>query len=185
VTRALLIIDIQRDYFPGGRFPLVGPEPAADNAGQVLAAFRASGEPVVHVQHAWDAPEAEYLAPGTPGFEIHEAVHPQGDEPVIQKTEPNAFVGTPLAEQLRSQGVDTVVVAGMMSSMCVDATVRAAVDLGFAATVVHDACAAPDLVFDGETIPGKTVHAAFMAALGDGYATLIAARELIATSCRC
>jgi nicotinamidase-related amidase len=177
--RALLIIDIQRDYFPGGRFPLVAPEAAADNAGRVLAAFRAAGEPVVHVQHAWDAPDAEYLKPGTPGFEIHDAVRPQGGEPLIRKTEPNAFVGTGIAEDLRRWGVDTVVVAGMMSSMCVDATVRAAVDLGFAATVVHDACAAPDLEFDGETIPGKTVHAAFMAALGDGYATLVAAHALI------
>jgi nicotinamidase-related amidase len=182
ITRALLIIDIQRDYFPGGSFPLVEPEAAAENASRLLAAFRAAGDAVVHVQHAWDAPDAEYLKPGTPGFEIHDAVRPQGDEAVIQKTEPNAFVGTALAEQLRSRGVDTVVVAGMMSSMCVDATVRAAVDLGFAATVVHDACAAPDLEFEGETIPGRAVHGAFMAALGDGYATVVAARELIAAS---
>ena len=112
MTRALLIIDIQRDYFPGGRFPLVGPEAAADNAGQVLAAFRAAGEPVVHVQHAWDAPDAEYLKPGTPGFEIHDAVRPEDGEPLIRKTEPNAFVGTGLADDLRRWGIDTVVVAG-------------------------------------------------------------------------
>jgi nicotinamidase-related amidase len=181
MTRALLIIDIQRDYFPGGKHPLVEPEAAAENAGRVLRAFRAAGEPVVHVQHAWDAPDAEYLKPGTPGFEIHAAVRPEGDEPVVQKAEPNAFVGTGLQDRLRDQGVDAVVVAGMMSSMCVDATVRAAVDLGFAATVVHDACAAPDLVFGGETIPGRSVHGAFMAALGDGYATLVAADQLVAT----
>jgi nicotinamidase-related amidase len=66
----------------------------------------------------------------------------------------------------------------MMSSMCVDATVRAAVDLGFTATVVHDACAAPDLEFAGRTIPGATVHGAFMAALGSSYARLIGADEL-------
>jgi nicotinamidase-related amidase len=179
MTRALLIIDIQRDYFPGGNLPLVEPEAAAERAGRVLEAFRASGDPVVHVQHVWDAPDAEYLRPGTPGFEIHEAVRPEGDEPVVQKTEPNAFVGTGLEEDLRDRGIDAVVVTGMMSSMCVDATVRAAVDLGFAATVVHDACAAPDLEFGGDTIPGRSVHGAFMAALGDGYATLVAAHELI------
>ena len=177
MTRALLIIDIQRDYFPGGRHPLVGPEEAATNAAQVLAAFRAAGEPVVHVQHAWDAPDAEYRQPGTPGFEIHDAVQPAGDEPVVLKEEPNSFVGTGLEERLHGLGVEEVVVAGMMSSMCVDATVRAAVDLGFAATVVHDACAAPDLEFEGATIPGQSVHGAFMAALGDGYATLVSADE--------
>jgi nicotinamidase-related amidase len=71
------------------------------------------------------------------------------------------------------------VVAGMMSSMCVDATVRAAVDLGFTATVVHDGCAAPDLQFRGDDVPGASVHAAFMAALADGYATVVSADELL------
>ena len=64
--------------------------------------------------------------------------------------------------------------------MCVDATVRAAVDLGFEATVVHDACAAPDLEFAGETIPACAVHGAFIAALGDGYAEVRSSDDLVA-----
>jgi nicotinamidase-related amidase len=66
----------------------------------------------------------------------------------------------------------------MMSSMCVDATVRAGADLGFGMTVVHDGCAAPDLEFGGTTVPGRSVHAAFMAALGSGYATLASSDEV-------
>src|SRR5436190_17783787 len=66
MTRALVIVDIQNDYFPGGRNPLEGPEQAAANARELLDGFRASGEPLVHIQHAWDAPDAEYLQPGTP-----------------------------------------------------------------------------------------------------------------------
>jgi nicotinamidase-related amidase len=66
----------------------------------------------------------------------------------------------------------------MMSSMCVDATVRAGADLGFGMTVIHDACAAPDLEFGGTQVPGPTVHAAFMAALGDGYATLVSSDDV-------
>jgi nicotinamidase-related amidase len=178
MARALLIIDIQRDYFPGGAFPLVAPEAAAANAARVLARFRAAGEPVVHLQHVWDAPDALFMRRGTDGAEIHDAVAPADGEPVLRKTEPNGFLRTGLEEELRGRGVDEVVVAGMMSSMCVDATVRAAADLSFATTVVHDACAAPDLEFGGETIPGRTVHAAFMAALGDGYASLVAADDL-------
>jgi nicotinamidase-related amidase len=178
MTRALLIIDIQRDYFPGGAFPLVAPEAAADNAARVLATFRAAGEPILHLQHIWDAPDALFMRPGTDGVEIHDAVAPTDGEPVLRKTEPNGFLRTGLEEELRGRGIDQLVVAGMMSSMCVDATVRAAADLGFAATVVHDACAAPDLEFGGETIPGRTVHAAFMAALADGYASLVAANDL-------
>jgi nicotinamidase-related amidase len=178
MTRALVIIDIQRDYFPGGAFPLVAPEAAADNAARVLAAFRSAGEPVVHLQHVWDAPDATFMRPGTDGVEIHDAVAPAEGEPVLRKAQPNGFLDTGLEDELRGRSVDELVVVGMMSSMCVDATVRAASDLGFATTVVHDACAAPDLEFGGETIPGRTVHAAFMAALGDGYASLASAADL-------
>jgi nicotinamidase-related amidase len=178
MARALLITDIQRDYFAGGAFPLVAPDAAAANAGRVLARFRATGEPVVHLQHVWDAPDASFMRPGTDGVEIHETVAPAAGEPVLRKSEPNGFLGTGLEDELRGRGIEELVVAGMMSSMCVDATVRAAADLGFTTTVVHDACAAPDLEFGGETIPGRTVHGAFMAALGDGYATLVAADDL-------
>jgi nicotinamidase-related amidase len=178
MSRALLIIDIQNDYFPGGAFPLVGPEAAAEAARRVLDGFRERGEPVVHLKHVWDAPDAEFMKPGTEGVEIHALVAPAGDEQVIEKAEPNGFLGTPLESVLRDQGVDSLVVAGMMSSMCVDATVRAAVDLGFKATVVHDACAAPDLEFEGAKIPGLTVHGAFMAALSDGYATMAASQDV-------
>jgi nicotinamidase-related amidase len=178
MSRALVIIDIQRDYFAGGAHPLVGPEAAAANAKRLLEAFRDRGEPIVHLQHVWDAPEATFLRPGTDGVEIHEDVAPEEGETVLTKAQPNGFVGTALERELRGHGVEEIVVAGMMSSMCVDATVRAAVDLGFTATVVHDACAAPDLEFAGETIPGATVHGAFMAALGSGYARLAGADEL-------
>ncbi len=178
MSRALLLIDIQRDYFPGGRHPLVGSDRAADAASRALAAFRSSGEPVVHVQHSWDEPDAEYLKPGTPGFAHDDRVVPAEDEPVVTKRSPNAFVGTDLERRLRGDAVDELIVAGMMTSMCVDATVRAAVDLGFAVTVIGDACAAPDLEHAGVHVPGEHVHAAFIAALADGYADVIEAESL-------
>jgi nicotinamidase-related amidase len=176
--RGLLIIDIQRDYFPGGAYPLVGPEAAAEAARRALDAFRDADAPVLHLQHVWDAPDATFMRPDTEGVEIHPLVAPAGGERVIRKAEPNGFLGTPLEEELRAAGVDEVVVAGMMSSMCVDATVRAGADLGFRMTVVHDGCAAPDLEFGGTSVPGASVHAAFMAALGDGYATLLSSDEV-------
>jgi len=181
MPRALLIIDIQRDYFPGGAYPLVEPEAAAGAARRVLDRFRDAGEPVVHLKHVWDAPDAAFMKPGTPGIEIHETVAPADGEPVIEKTEPNGLLGTSLEERLRADGVDELVVAGMMSSMCVDATVRSAAERGFTVTVVHDACAAPDLEFSGATIHGASVHGAFMAALGDGYATLSSSDEVAGT----
>ena len=99
---------------------------------------------------------------------------------MLEKSNPNAFLDTGLEETLGERGAEELVVAGMMSSMCVDATVRAAADLGYSVSVVHDACAAPDLEFGGRTIPGDVVHGAFMAALADGYAEVTSAAELLA-----
>jgi nicotinamidase-related amidase len=179
-SKTLLIVDIQRDYFPGGAYPLVEPEAAAEAARQVLDGFRDAGTPVIHMKHVWDAPDAEFMRPGTEGIEIHPAVAPAEGELVLEKASPNSFLETGLEEELRKRGADDLVVAGMMSSMCVDATVRAAADLGFSPTVVHDACAAPDLEFNGVEVPGAAVHAAFMAALADGYAELASATDLLA-----
>ncbi|WP_194409486.1 cysteine hydrolase family protein [Microbacterium cremeum] len=179
MTRLLLLIDIQRDYFPGGRHPLVEPDAAAVAAARLRDGFRRAHERVVHVQHVWDAPDAAFFAPGTPGVQIDPRVAPQGDEHVVVKAHPNAFLGTGLEALLRAADPDELVVGGMMSSMCVDATVRAASDLGFRVAVAHDACAAPDLEFAGAKVPGAQVHAAFMASLGS-YARVTDAGTLVA-----
>lgn len=176
--RTLLIIDIQNDYFPGGAHPLVGSEEAAKAASSLLETFRQSGEPVVHVQHVWDAPEASFMRPGTAGVEIHPAVRPLPEETVITKTEPNAFLGTGLEETLGKLDTSELVVAGMMTSMCVDSTVRAAAERGHDVVLIHDACAAPDLEFGGVQVPGAAVHAAFVAALGDGFARVLSHTDI-------
>lgn len=179
MSRALVIIDIQNDYFPGGAFPLVEPEAAARVAGQILEAFRDSAEPIFHVRHVSPEADAAFMKPGTPGAEIHDAVAPEGDEPVIEKETPNAFLRTDLEAQIRATGVTDLVVLGMMTSTCVDSTVRAASDLGFNVTVPHDACAAPDLSFDGVQVAAASVQTAFLAALADSFAKVVASHELI------
>ncbi len=136
----LILIDIQRDYFPGGRFPLVGPEAAAERAAALLGAFRDRGLPVIHVRHESLEADAGFLAAGTEGAQLHPAVAPAGDEIVVVKHHPNAFLETDLEGHLAAGS--SLVVAGMMTSMCVDATVRAASDLGYSVTVAGDACAA-------------------------------------------
>lgn len=178
MTRALIVVDIQNDYFPGGVYPLDGPEEAAAQARLLLDAFRGSGETIVHMQHVWDAPDATFMRPGTDGVEINALVAPEEGEPVLQKAHPNSFRETGLESFLRERGVDALVVCGMMTSMCVDATVRAAADLGFTTSVAHDACAAPSLTFAEREVAAADVHAAFLAALSGGYARVASAEEL-------
>ncbi|MFE7846567.1 cysteine hydrolase family protein [Microbacterium sp. NPDC057407] len=182
MTSALVIVDIQRDYFPGGAYPLVGADDAADRAAELLAQWRASGLPVIHVRHESREPGASMLVPGTPGGEIDPRVAPRDGETVVTKTFPNSFRATPLEDVLREAEASALVIVGMMSSMCVDATVRAASDLGFDVTVAADACAAPDLEFGGVRVGGAEVHAAFMAALASAYAKVVPAAELLEVS---
>jgi len=176
---ALILIDIQNDYFPGGAMELAGMNQAAAQAQGLLSAFRKTRRPIFHVQHLAPGPGAAFFRPETPGVEINESVRPLPGEAVVRKHYPNAFRDTGLLEVLQGAGVNEVIICGAMSHMCIDASTRAAFDYGFTCTVIHDACATRDLVFQGQTIPAAHVHGAFMAALGMRYATVVALEEFL------
>jgi nicotinamidase-related amidase len=178
MTTALLIIDIQNDYFPGGAMALVGPDAAAANAAKLLAAFREKKLPVFHAQHVSVRPGATFFLPNSRGVEIHDAVKPAAGETVFQKNFPNCFRETKLLEQLRAQGVKQLTIAGMMTHMCVDTTTRAAADLGFACSLAHDACATKELAFNGVKLPAEQVQLAYMAGLNGLFAKVLPADEL-------
>jgi nicotinamidase-related amidase len=179
MTKVLLIIDVQNDYFAGGRMELVGSEAAALQASRVLAHFREQGQPVIHVQHVALSPTATFFLPGTPGVEINSAVAPVGDELVVVKHRPNAFRDTQLKQVLDGLSPDELVVAGMMTQMCIDTTVRAASDYGFAVTLVGDACATRDLEFNGSIAAATDVQTAYLAALDGSFATVVSAEDFI------
>jgi nicotinamidase-related amidase len=181
MTTALLIVDIQNDYFPGGRMELVGSPAASERASELLAAFRARGLPVFHVQHVSTRPGATFFVPDTEGVRIRANVAPADGERVIVKHFPNSFRETELAGALRAAGVSKLVIAGMMTHMCIDATTRAAADAGYECVLAHDACATRDLKFGDATVPAAQVHAAFLAALNGSYAKVVPAAEATAS----
>ncbi len=172
-SRALIVVDIQNDYFPGGRWPLQGMEEAADNAVRLIAATREAGEPVIFIRHEFDTADAPFFSPGSPGAQIHAKLPNQHGDTVLLKYAVNAFQDTGLRALLDGQQIEAVTICGAMSHMCIDATTRAAGDFGYEVTVVHDACATRDLDFNGTTVPAAQVHAAFMSALAFGYATVL------------
>ena len=176
---ALILVDIQNDYFPAGRMVLEGIDAASVNASRLLNLFREKYLPVFHVRHLAVQPGAIFFLPDTPGIEIHPSVAPMPGETVVVKHFPNSFRETTLQDQLKKANVASVAVGGAMSHMCIDATVRAACDLGFQCLVGHDACATRALTFGQETVPAVNVHAAFMAALSAAYAQVLSTEELI------
>lgn len=179
MAHALILVDIQNDYFPGGRMELVGMTDAAINARAILDSFRASDRPRFHIQHLSIGPRATFFIDGTDGVDHHKTVAPRTDESIIKKNYPNAFRGTGLEQSLRAASVEHVVFVGAMSHMCIDATTRAAFDLGFECTVVADACATRDLVFKDNTIPALQVHNVFMAALSAPYAAVVSTEKYL------
>jgi nicotinamidase-related amidase len=167
-TTALLIIDIQDFYFPGGKVPLVEPEAAAANAARVLAAFRAEDKPVVHIRHDFE-----------PGGSIHASVAPIEGERVFTKTEVSCFNGTKVLVHLKQIGVERLVIVGMQTHMCLEAATRAAHDLGFECVVVGDACATRDLKYGDRTVPAADVHASTLATLDGTYAKVVDTETLL------
>jgi nicotinamidase-related amidase len=175
---ALLVIDIQNDYFPGGAMELEGADAAAAKAGSAITRFRRENKPVIHVRHLSVRPGSTFFLPGTRGAEIHAAVAPQAAETIVEKNFPNSFRATKLEQTLKGLGVKNLVVAGMMTHMCVDATVRHAADLGYKITLLGDACATRTQSYAGEQVPARQVHAAFLAALNGFYAKVVPSHEL-------
>jgi nicotinamidase-related amidase len=181
VKQALILVDIQNDYFTGGLWPVARMQTVAENAALLLAHARAAGDLVVHVRHEMASDQAPFFRPGTPGAEINPTVAPAASEAVITKARPNSFLGTDLLDRLRAAEIEAVTICGAMSQMCIDATARAAADLGFAVTVAADACGAKETSFNGVSLSADQVHAAFMAPLAMNYAKVAQTEDLLTT----
>jgi len=179
-AQALILVDIQNDYFPGGKWTLSGADAAADQAAAILAAARQAGDLVVHVRHEFTSADAPFFAPGSEGARLHAKVANRTDEQVILKHFVNAFRDTELAAVLERNDIKELVVVGSMSHLCIDGITRAAADQGYKVTVIHDACASRDLEFNGLTVPAEHVHGAFMASLAFAYATVVSTEQWLA-----
>jgi len=177
-NRAIIVIDLQNEYWPGGNLPLDGIDAAAANAARVIAHGREKGDLIVNIRH--EMPGAPVFVPGSDGVQINAVVAPAEGEPVITKNFPNAFRETGLKALLDEKNIEEVVVVGAMSHMCVDATVRAANDFGYTTTTIHDACATRELEFNGATAPATHVQTTMMSALAFFYGEVISTDAFLA-----
>lgn len=180
MNQALLLIDIQNDYFPGGTMELTGSTEAGRQAGKLLQSFRASALPVIHIQHLSTRPDATFFRPDTEGVAIHQSVAPLASETLFQKNFPNCFRETPLLDHLRQNQIAQLVIAGMMTHMCIDTSTRAAFDLGFRCVLAHDACATKSLAFGETTVSAENVQAAFLGALDGLFARVSGVGNIVA-----
>lgn len=175
----LILIDIQNDYFKGGKNELFQPEEAGLKAKKVLSFFREKSLPVLHIQHISMGKEAGFFIPETYGVEIYKEVYPKEEELVIIKHNPDSFFQTKLKKSLEDKSITHLVICGMMTHMCVDTTIRAARNFGYNVTLIEDACATKDLVWAENIIPASTVQRTFMASLNTTFANRMTADQWI------
>jgi len=176
---AFILVDLQNDYFPNGRWPLNGIDEATANARAALQQARQRGDLVIHVRHEFLQENPPFFSPNTEGAQIHENLRPLANETVVLKHYPNAFRETALKAVLDEHETQAVTIVGAMSHMCIDATARSAADFEYQTTVIADACATRDLEFNGHTVAAADVHAAYMSALAFGYAQVINTQQFL------
>lgn len=179
MKKALIIIDIQNDYFDNGTMSLVRSDEACENAKLLLDKFRAETLPIIFIQHIATRPDATFFIPNTEGAEIHKSISPLKREKIVVKQYANSFRETDLMEYLKETQIKNLVICGMMTHMCVDATTRAAKDFGFNIAVIGDACATKDLEYNGNVVKAHDVHNSFLSALNYFYSTVQTTEEYL------
>jgi len=178
----LLLIDIQNDYFSGGKMELSEMNAACENAEKLLSYFRKNNLPIVFIQHLATKLNASFFIPETSGAKIHLSISPLENETVIIKNFPNSFRNTNLHQYLQTLDSKDLVICGAMSHMCIDTTTRAATDLGYSCTLISDACATRDLTFNNQIVKAVDVQIAYMAALNGTFAQVISTDQFLDTT---
>ncbi len=162
MPRALLVIDVQNEYFTGG-LPVSHPPGSLDNILAAMDAARAKEVPVVLIQHQASEDKAALFAPESPSWELHPQVASRPYDYLIHKSLPGSFYRTDLEPWLRSREVKTVTICGYMTHMCCDTTARQAFHRGFAVEFLSDATGTLDLDNQGGKVTAPELQRAVLA----------------------
>jgi len=163
MKRALLVIDVQNEYFTG-KLPVTHPPGSLERILAAMDAAQARGVPVVVIQHASSRESSPAFRRGTPGWELHPEVAHRPRELLLEKTLPGSFTGTDLASWLGEREIRTVAVAGYMTHMCCDTTARQAFHRGMTVEFLSDGTGTLGLKNEGGAVTGEELHRATLAA---------------------
>jgi len=178
MKKALIIIDIQNDYFSGGTMELVDIDTTLQNTNKLIKYARLQEYKIYFIQHISLNHGATFFLPNTHGCELNDSLDRQG-ETIIKKNYPNSFRDTNLLDELKQNNLNELVICGAMTHMCVDSTVRAGFDLGYKITLANDACATKDLKFNDTTIKAQDIQNSFISALGGVFCETKSTTEII------
>ncbi len=157
MTKALLVIDLQNDYFPGGKFPLWNTDVVLKNIERAIETANAQGVPVIHIQHIANSKMgiAPFFNEGTPGADIHPCILAAAPKaPIVVKEFADSFEKTTLEATLTKLGVTELLICGMMTQNCVTHTAISKVAEKYSVSVLVDCCTTVD-----EMIHNIALHA--------------------------
>lgn len=178
MKKALIVIDLQNDYFCGGNMELQGVNEALIQTNKLIKYARKEKYKIYFVQHFATKDDATFFVTNTKGVELHQDLDIQ-DDIIIKKNYPNSFIDTTLKYELDKENISELIMCGAMTHMCIDTTVRAGFDLGYKILVASDACATKDLQFQKKIIKAQDVHFSFMSALASVFCEVKETEQII------
>ncbi len=176
---ALLIIDCQNDFFPGGKCELEGQFEAAGNIQMLLTNARVQDQTIVHIRHHFKEKDAPFTVEGTTGAEIHDMVKPLPHEPVLTKFTSDIFLNNNLKQILDDENVEELVICGSMSKDCIAAAAHATTELGYPITIIYDACATREPGACDTSSQQQFVQAAIMASMSFTCSNIVSTNEYL------
>lgn len=179
MKRALLVIDVQNEYFTG-LLPVSYPQNSIQNILDVIETAKETGIPVIIVQHTATAKGSKAFVKGTHGWELHDSIKDIDVEHYVEKALPSSFVGTDLEEWLRKSDIDTVVISGYMTQHCCDTTARYAHHLGFNVEFLSDATGTLDFNNKAGKASAEEIHRVTLVEQAFRFSSIISTKEWIA-----
>ena len=163
MSRALLVIDVQREYFEGA-LPIRHPVGHLEAILEVMDAAQKAGIPTVVVRHHQPDPQSPLFRQGSDMWQLHAEVEARPRDLLIDKQLPGSFTNTPLESFLKERGIDTVCVTGYMTQVCCDTTARQAFHRGYKVEFLSDATGTLDVANKAGSITAEQLHESFLVA---------------------
>lgn len=178
MKRALLVIDVQYEYFTG-KLPVSYPKGSFTNILKAVDAANKNKIPVILIRHGAAQKDAAAFVQGSRGWEIHEELLKKEYVCIIDKHLPGSFTDTELEDYLRGLGIDTIVICGYMTQMCCDTTARQAVHRGFAVEFLSDATGTLDISNNAGKVTAEELHRAILVTQAMRFSKVISTDEWI------
>jgi nicotinamidase-related amidase len=178
MNRALLVIDVQNEFF-SGKFPVTFPPQSLDKILSLMDGARAETVPIVVVQHTPVSKDAQTFIKGTKEWDLHDEVAKRPFDLLLQKPLPGSFTHTNLEAWLKERSIDTIAICGYMTQMCCDTTARQAAHLGFSVEFLSDATGTLQISNYAGTTTAEHLHNAILVTQAMRFSKVLTAGQWI------